>query len=67
GILTDGIGHLVVVSHQDPIQAYRLLVTRRDLSELRLDPPAHCEVITLEGVPNGWNESARWKPEGVDS
>jgi broad specificity phosphatase PhoE len=63
--LERGSDDLAIVSHQDPIQAFRLVATARDLSELRLDPPAHCEVITLEGGPDTWTETARWKPEQV--
>ena len=55
---------VVIVGHQDPIQATRLSFTGRPLGELRLDPPDHGEVIRLT-VSNGgdWAERSRWSPE----
>lgn len=54
-------GELVVVSHQDPIQAARFALTGRPFLSFGEDKPAHAEVITLEaGTP--WRETARWQP-----
>jgi len=48
-------GDIVVVSHQDPIQAARLFVTGRDLAGLHVDKPGHGSVISLRpGKP--WEE-----------
>jgi broad specificity phosphatase PhoE len=61
-------GHaaIVIVGHQDPVQAARLLLTCRDLSELRLDPPGHGERIELHRSAEGhWVEVSRWAPEIV--
>lgn len=60
-----GAGHpgraAVVVSHQDPVQAARLALTRRSLDRLPIDKPGHGTVITLDpGDP--WVEVARWDP-----
>ncbi len=53
---------LVVVSHQDPIQAGRLALVGRPLTELQRHKPGHCDVITLEaGRP--WRELAHWQPQ----
>lgn len=52
-------GDLVVVGHQDPTQATRLVLTGRPLSELRVEPPGHASVITLERDDEGWIEVAR--------
>ncbi len=57
-------GDVVVVGHQDPIQAVRLALTGRDLSTLHTDKPTHASVITLTpGTP--WREVAMWEPEQV--
>jgi broad specificity phosphatase PhoE len=54
-------GELVIVSHQDPVQAARLALTGRPLSSFWDAKPEHAEVITLE--PNtSWRELARWGP-----
>ena len=60
--LTDG--PLVVVSHQDPIQAARLSLTGRRLADLNRDKPQHASVIELEACPTGsWIECAMWAPD----
>jgi broad specificity phosphatase PhoE len=58
-------GEVVVVSHQDPVQAARLALTGRNLTELNEDKPAHAELVTLHrAVEEGaWVEQARWRPE----
>lgn len=51
----------VVVSHQDPIQAGRLVLLEEPLERLHEDRPGHCEVLTLApGSP--WRQIAHWKP-----
>lgn len=55
---------IAVVGHQDSVQAARLSLTGRPLSELRLDPPSHGEVLTLvSATDGGWIEESRWCPE----
>jgi broad specificity phosphatase PhoE len=62
--VADGHGGIVVVGHQDPVQATRLQLVDRDPGELRLDPPNHGEVITLVRSADGrWLEKSRWSPE----
>jgi broad specificity phosphatase PhoE len=60
-------GGLVVVSHQDPIQAVRLALTGRELATLQQDKPQHAEVITLlrtdDATPPAWEERSRWAPQ----
>ena len=52
---------IVVVAHQDPLQAARLSLTGRPLELLHETKPRHCEVISLiPGRP--WRESARRGP-----
>ncbi len=52
---------IVVVSHQDPLQAARLSLTGQPLDRLHEVKPRHCEVISLiPGTP--WMESARRVP-----
>lgn len=59
----DPTQELVCVSHQDPTQAVRLRLTGRDLSTLRVHPPPHASVITLESQLDGsWLETATWQP-----
>lgn len=56
-------GPLVIVSHQDPIQAARLALTARTLSDLHQNKPGHAAIVTLEGSGDGpWNEIAMWAP-----
>lgn len=60
--LADGIVHLVVVGHQDPIQAARLSLVGRPLSELLHDPPGHASIVTLQLRSSIWIETAWWTP-----
>jgi broad specificity phosphatase PhoE len=54
-------GDVVVVSHQDPIQAGRLRLLGASLSELQTDKPRNGAVITLR--PGGtWREETSWEP-----
>ncbi len=54
-------GAAVLVSHQDPVQAIRLHLTGRALSELPTGKPDHGTVLTLAaGEP--WTETDRWDP-----
>ena len=56
-----GDGEIVVVTHQDPLQAARLRLTGQPLDKLHIDKPGHASVISLEsGDP--WREVAHWKP-----
>ncbi|MCJ7726919.1 MAG: histidine phosphatase family protein [Acidimicrobiia bacterium] len=50
-----------LVSHQDPVQAARLALTGRPLSELPVDKPRHGTVITLAAAES-WAEVGRWDP-----
>lgn len=64
GLADRHAGHeVVVVSHQDPIQAARLLLTGRDLRDLHHEKPRHCEVISLSRTA-GWIETGRVAPPG---
>ena len=56
-------GSAVIVSHQDPIQALRLLLTNRPLAGLNLDKPQHCSVITLQPAGQAWYEVSVWTPQ----
>ena len=54
--------HVVLVSHQDPIQAGRLTLRDLPLEELHFNRPGHCHVVTLEpGDP--WMETGYWVPK----
>lgn len=54
-------GEVVVVSHQDPVQAARLHLTGADLSGLHRDKPGHATVVGLRpGSP--WSETGVWSP-----
>jgi broad specificity phosphatase PhoE len=51
----------VLVSHQDPVQAARLALAARPLTDLAVDKPDHGSVIGLApGDP--WSESVHWRP-----
>ena len=53
---------IVVVSHQDPVQAARLALTGRPLHRLHEVKPRHCEVISLT-AGRRWRETARRVPD----
>jgi broad specificity phosphatase PhoE len=55
-------GDVVLVSHQDPIQAARLLLTGRELAGLHHGKPGHAGVVTLRKV-GSWAEMAYWEPD----
>lgn len=60
-------GPLVIVSHQDPIQAGRLSLTGRPLTGLHQDKPAHASIVTLEGTgTTRWIERELWSPATGD-
>jgi len=59
-------GDVVVVSHQDPVQAARLAVTGRELAGQHHDKPQHGTVVTLR-PGNPWTEVAVWSPEQSQS
>jgi broad specificity phosphatase PhoE len=54
-------GDVVVVSHQDAIQAGRLHLTGAGLSSLHEGRPGHGAVITLRPGPS-WKEETTWEP-----
>ncbi|MDH5372988.1 MAG: histidine phosphatase family protein [Acidimicrobiia bacterium] len=55
-------GDVVVVSHQDPIQAARLHLAGADLRRLNIDKPGHASVVSLRpGTP--WTELNMWEPD----
>jgi broad specificity phosphatase PhoE len=54
-------GDVVIVGHQDPIQAARLVLTGGDLTGLHLDKPGHGTVFTFR--PGGtWTEVSAFTP-----
>ncbi|MFP5330829.1 MAG: histidine phosphatase family protein [Acidimicrobiia bacterium] len=58
-------GDVVVVSHQDPVQAARLALAGRDLRTQHTNKPQHGTVITMRpGTP--WVELAAWTPAQAD-
>jgi broad specificity phosphatase PhoE len=54
-------GDVVIVSHQDPIQAARLSLVGSGLGNLHLDKPGHGAVVTLRPGP-AWVEETVWEP-----
>lgn len=54
-------GDVVIVTHQDPLQAARLFLTGTGLESLHEDRPSHGSVLTLR--PGGtWKEETFWEP-----
>ncbi|MBM3694489.1 MAG: histidine phosphatase family protein [Actinobacteria bacterium] len=51
----------VLVSHQDPLQAARLLLTGGDPGALHRGKPGHAAVLTLVPGPP-WREISHWEP-----
>ncbi|MGB9356995.1 MAG: histidine phosphatase family protein [Acidimicrobiia bacterium] len=57
-------GPLILVSHQDPIQAARLHLTGRPLADLATWKPQHAGVVELDpGTALPWVERAMWEPD----
>ncbi len=55
---------LVVVGHQDPLQAARLSMVGRPLADLLVDPPSHASVVTLVSSDGTmWRERSYWQPD----
>lgn len=54
-------GDVVIVSHQDPIQAGRLHLTGAGLESFHRDRPSQGAVITLRPGPT-WREETSWEP-----
>lgn len=54
-------GDVVIVSHQDPIQAARLRLVGSTLDGLHDEKPSHGAVITLRPGPT-WVEQTMWTP-----
>jgi broad specificity phosphatase PhoE len=56
---------VVLVSHQDPIQAVRLFLTGGRLGSFHTDKPGHGSIVTLARTgPGGgsWEEAGYWEP-----
>ncbi|MFB3050585.1 MAG: transglycosylase domain-containing protein, partial [Acidimicrobiia bacterium] len=54
-------GDVVIVSHQDPIQAGRLQLVGSPLSEFHNDKPGNGAIVTLR-PGSVWREEAMWHP-----
>lgn len=54
-------GDVVIVSHQDPIQAARLYLTGEGLKSVHEGRPAHGSVVTLRPGQT-WREETSWEP-----
>lgn len=54
-------GDVIIVSHQDAIQAGRLALIGSDLSALHEDPPGDGSVVSLRPGP-AWKEETAWSP-----
>lgn len=54
---------LVVVSHQDPIHAARLVLTAATPDDYHAGKPAHASVVTLGPSESGWDLVEYWEPE----
>lgn len=54
-------GEVVIVSHQDPLQAARLALAGEALTAFWDGKPVHAEVLTMQ-KGDGWRLVGRWKP-----
>lgn len=54
-------GDVVLVSHQDPIQAARLRLTGSSIAGIHIDKPGHAAVVTLR-PGDAWREETVWNP-----
>jgi broad specificity phosphatase PhoE len=59
---SNSTGPLVIVSHQDPVQAARLTLTGRPVSGLHHEKPEHASIIELAPGESEWTEQAYWTP-----
>ena len=59
-------GDVILVSHQDPVQAGRLRLTGRDLRDLAVDKPGHATVLSFRRR-EAWEEAARWDAPDAES
>ncbi len=59
-----GSGEVVLVSHQDPIQAGRLALIGMPLAGLQSNKPGHCSIVTLVKKAGAahWTEAEYWEP-----
>lgn len=57
-----GEGDVVVVGHQDPLEAGRRRLTGRSFAGFHVDKPTHAGVITLVPGSGRWMEQSRWDP-----
>jgi broad specificity phosphatase PhoE len=62
--LVPGSGDLVVVSHQDPVEAARRTLTGRHFDDFHAGKPRHASVVTI-GVQGSlpWPEVSYWEPD----
>ncbi|MFQ5554951.1 MAG: histidine phosphatase family protein, partial [Acidimicrobiia bacterium] len=60
--LTDG-GDLVVISHQDPIEAARRRLTGRGFDRFHEGKPDHATIVTLEPDDETFVEKGVWTPD----
>ena len=60
----DGTRVVAMVGHQDPIQALRLILSGRPMSDLRRNPPGHGSATTLVSCDpvRPWVETSSWEP-----
>jgi broad specificity phosphatase PhoE len=54
---------VVIVSHQDPVQALRVRLVGGARESFTSGKPGHAAVITLERDGSGWTEAGYWEPE----
>lgn len=64
--LATATGDVVLVAHQDPVQALRLSLTGRSLELLLEAKPGHASVATLRRSGTTWEEVAYWQPDGPE-
>jgi broad specificity phosphatase PhoE len=61
------VGDIVVVSHQDPIEAARRRLTGRPAPDFHTGKPGHAAVVALvprPGPESGvWDEARHWEPD----
>ena len=55
-------GDLAFVSHQDPVHACAMLLSRVAAPDFHANKPAHCSITTLQRAGSGWTVVSRWAP-----
>lgn len=61
-VAADGTGDIVVVAHQDPVEAGRRALTGRGFEDFHAAKPSHASITTLDTATDPWTQVGYWEP-----